>query len=225
MCGRYGRRGDKQKIAEAFHASAGLDDVEIPDDPDCAPGSLQPVVAFDGSGERALSVMRWGFKLPDRLLFNTRSEGIERANFWKKMFAEHRCLIPASSFYEWEKLRDGCKPKYEITVPGRDLFGLAGVWSRWRNPRSEQWEDTFSILTSIPNATIQRIHDRQPIVVDSRDFEEWLTPAQRPPVHLLSVLPEQQMKLVPLDDASRPVPSVQQQPTHNQRSLFGDPAS
>jgi putative SOS response-associated peptidase YedK len=93
--------------------------------------------------------MRWGFKLPDRLLFNTRSEGVDRANFWKKMFAEHRCLIPASSFYEWEKLRNGCKPKYEITLPGRELFGLAGMWSRWRNPKTEQWEDTFSVLTRL----------------------------------------------------------------------------
>ena len=28
--------------------------------------------------------MRWGFKLPDRLLFNARSEGIENAKFWKE---------------------------------------------------------------------------------------------------------------------------------------------
>lgn len=118
MCGRYGRRGDKQKIAEAFHISTGLDEVDIPEDLDCAPGSIQPVVSLSDEGERALSLMRWGFKLPDRLLFNTRSEGVERANFWKKMFTEHRCLIPASSFYEWEKIRNGCKPKYEITIPG-----------------------------------------------------------------------------------------------------------
>lgn len=194
------------------------EDIDIPDDSDCAPGSVQPVVFTGGSGERSLGLMRWGFKLPDRLLFNTRSEGIDRANFWKKMFAEHRCLIPASSFYEWEKLANGCKPKYEITLPGRELFGLAGVWSRWRNPRNEQWEDTFSVLTSIPNGSIERIHDRQPIVVEPRDFEEWLTPSVRPPLHLLRVLPEEQIKMVALEGANTPATAGEPQ-----ANLFGSP--
>jgi putative SOS response-associated peptidase YedK len=218
MCGRYGRRGDKQRIAEAFHASIGLDELQIPDDPDCAPGSIQPVISLTDQGERAVTPMRWGFKLPDRLLFNTRSEGVDRANFWKKMFAEHRCLIPASSFYEWEKLRNGCKPKYEITLPGRELFGLAGMWSRWRNPKTEQWEDTFSVLTSIPNSTMEGIHDRQPVVIEPRDFEEWLSLSERPPVHLLRVLPEQAITLTPVSAPVQPKPPLAQEP---QGSLFG----
>jgi hypothetical protein len=39
MCGRYERRGDKQKIAEAFHTKGGLDDFDFGEDLDCAPGS------------------------------------------------------------------------------------------------------------------------------------------------------------------------------------------
>jgi hypothetical protein len=39
-----------------------------------------------------LSMMRWGFKLPDRLLFNVRSEGVTSAKFSKEKFAEHRCI-------------------------------------------------------------------------------------------------------------------------------------
>ena len=35
-------------------------------------------------------MMRWGFKLPDRLLFNARSEGIAQANFWKDAFLTGR---------------------------------------------------------------------------------------------------------------------------------------
>ncbi len=60
MCGRYKRRGDKQKIAEAFYAKGGLDEVDFGEDFDCAPGSIQPIVWMNKEGERALGLMRWG---------------------------------------------------------------------------------------------------------------------------------------------------------------------
>ena len=74
MCGRYKRRSDKQRIAEAFHVSIGLDELNLHPEEDIAPGSVQPVI-FENDGERQIEMMRWGFKLPDRLLFNARSEG------------------------------------------------------------------------------------------------------------------------------------------------------
>ncbi|CAN5615931.1 hypothetical protein BH10ACI4_BH10ACI4_02150 [soil metagenome] len=48
---------------------------------------MQPVVYTNEVGERQIEMMRWGFKLPDRLLFNARSEGIATANFWKDAFS------------------------------------------------------------------------------------------------------------------------------------------
>jgi hypothetical protein len=51
MCGRYERRGDKQKIAEAFYAKGGLDEVDFGEDFDCAPGSIQPIVWMNKEGE------------------------------------------------------------------------------------------------------------------------------------------------------------------------------
>jgi putative SOS response-associated peptidase YedK len=44
MCGRYGRRGDKQKIAKAFKVKGGLEEADFEEEDDCAPGSIQPVV-------------------------------------------------------------------------------------------------------------------------------------------------------------------------------------
>lgn len=202
MCGRYGRRGDKQKIAEAF--SAGIpEDVDFEASEDVAPGSIQPVVSLDEEGHRSLRMMRWGFKLPDRLLFNTRSEGVDRANFWKKMFAEHRCIVPASTFYEWEKVKGGTKPKFEFAVPGREYMGLAAVWSRWKNPKADTWEPTFSILTNEANGVMRPIHDRQPTILQLRDYGEWLADTERPPVHLLRILPDDEMAAVLVNPESR----------------------
>jgi putative SOS response-associated peptidase YedK len=69
MCGRYRRKSDKQRIADAFEVNAGLEELDLGPDDDIAPGSIQPVISINQDGERQVELMRWGFKLPDRLLF------------------------------------------------------------------------------------------------------------------------------------------------------------
>jgi putative SOS response-associated peptidase YedK len=61
MCGRYYRRSDKQKIAEAFHVSQ-VDDFALPPwDYNVAPTSMQPIVRHNrDTGERELVSLRWG---------------------------------------------------------------------------------------------------------------------------------------------------------------------
>jgi putative SOS response-associated peptidase YedK len=137
MCGRYRRRSDKQRIAEAFEAGMGLEDVYLEPSDDVAPGSMQPVVYLRSSGERAIALMRWGFKTPDRLLFNTRSETVTTANFWKDSFLKRRCLVPADGFYEWAKGKDREKVKFEFIVPGREPFGLGACGRAGRIPKPE----------------------------------------------------------------------------------------
>jgi putative SOS response-associated peptidase YedK len=188
MCGRYRRRSYKEKIAEEFEVDAGLDELEIEPEDDIAPGSMQPVVYLTSEGERHITPMRWGFRLPDRLLFNTRSEGVDRTRFWQAAFRERRCIVPADSFFEWSH-GAGSKTKFEFTVRNGCLFGMAGLWSSWRNPKSGQWEKTFSILTGEANEVMRPIHDRQPEILAQHEHSEYLTPAPRPPLHLLRILP------------------------------------
>ena len=61
MCGRYYRKSDKQKIAEAFHATK-VDDFPLPPwDYNVAPTTMQPVIRQSRyTNERQLSQMRWG---------------------------------------------------------------------------------------------------------------------------------------------------------------------
>jgi putative SOS response-associated peptidase YedK len=204
MCGRYRRRSDKQRIAEAFEAGMGLEDVYLEPSDDVAPGSMQPVVYLHSSGERAIALMRWGFKTPDRLLFNTRSETATTANFWKDSFLKRRCLVPADSFYEWAKGTGREKVKFEFAVPGREPFGLAGVWSIWKNPKTGEREPTFSILTGEANGVMRPIHDRQPIIAEPRDYREWLVESERPPVHLLRLLPDEELRSTAAEPAQKP---------------------
>ena len=85
------------------------------------------------------------------------------------------------------------KPKYEITVPGQEPFGMAAVWKLWKNPKTEQWERTFAILTGDPNELVAPIHPRMTTFIEPRDFAEYLAPSERPPVHLLRVLAAEKM--------------------------------
>jgi putative SOS response-associated peptidase YedK len=205
MCGRYQRRSDKQRIAEMFQVSVGLEELYLAPEDDIAPGSVQPVVMINRDGERQLEMMRWGFKLPDRLLFNARSEGIAAAKFWRERFTTGRCIVPADSFFEWNKTARGPKPKYEFAVPGREPFAMAGLWSPWKNPKTDAWEDTFAILTGDANSVMQPIHNRQPIILEPREYAEYLAPAESPPIHLLRALPSEELtsQLVSQDNISQ----------------------
>jgi putative SOS response-associated peptidase YedK len=195
MCGRYRRHSDKQRIAELFAASADLEEPYFGSEDDVAPGSVQPVIRINSRGERKISLMRWGFKREDgKLLFSARAESINDVNFWKKSFSLRRCIVPADSFFEWQKAQQGKKPKFELTVRDRKPFGMAGLWAPWKNPKTSQWEDTFAIVTVEANETMMPVHDRQPAILAPRDYQEYLENAERPPIHLLRVFPDDEMR-------------------------------
>jgi len=194
MCGRYGRKSDKQRVAEVFQVNAGLDDLPYEEADDLRPQSLQPVIYLNEHGERQMEMMRWAFKLPDRLLFNARSEGIERSRFWADAFRNGRAIAPGDVIYEWQKTGEKQKPKWAFTIPGQEPFGMAAVWKPWQNPKTGQWEKTFAILTGEPNELMAPVHDRMTTFLDPKDYAEYLEPAERPPVHLLRIFPAEKMR-------------------------------
>jgi putative SOS response-associated peptidase YedK len=114
MCGRYLRRSDKQRIAEAFHVAKGLADLVLPPwDYNVAPTSFQPVIRTDrDSGERELTLMRWGlvpYFAKDLKKFgystiNARAESLTTSAVFRGPFERRRCLVPTDGFYEWKKL-------------------------------------------------------------------------------------------------------------------------
>jgi putative SOS response-associated peptidase YedK len=196
MCGRFKRKSDKQKVAKTFEVTAGMEEADFAPGDDLRPQSVQPVIYLDDHGERRIEMMRWGFKLPDRLLFNARSEGIAKANFWKDAFLTGRAIAPGDAIFEWKKMPVGeKKPKYEITMPGQEPFGMAAVWKLWKNPKTSEWERTFAILTGDPNELVAPIHDRMTTFVEPRNYAEYLEPSERPPIHLLRILPAEKMRI------------------------------
>lgn len=204
MCGRYRRKSDKQRIGDAFGVTEGMDDLDLGLEEDIAPGSMQPVVSINAEGRRQLELMRWGFKLPDRLLFNARSEGIEISKFWKDAFLKGRIIVPADAIFEWKEMPKGQKkPKYEFKLPGQEPFGMAGVWKLWKNPKTNQWERAFAVITGEPNELMQPIHRRMTTFLDPRDYAEYLEPSERPPLHLLRIMPADSMQATLIEKSCR----------------------
>lgn len=203
MCGRYRRKSGKKRIADAFEVNAGLDELDLGPEEDAVPGSMQPVVSVSGQGERRIERMRWGFKLPDRMLFNARSEGIEASKFWRDSFLNRRCIVPADAVFESGQASGTKKrPRYEITIPGQKPFGMAGLWQPWKNPRTGQWERTFAVITGEPNELVEPIHPRMTTFLQPRDYEEYLAAAERPPLHLLRVLSADEMRTARIERSS-----------------------
>ncbi len=203
MCGRFKRKSDKKKAVKAFEVTAGIEEADFAPDDDLRPQSLQPVIYLDADGERRIEMMRWGFKLPDRLLFNARSEGIAQPNFWKDAFLTGHAITPGDAVFEWKKMPEGeKKPKYEITIPGQEPFGMAAVWKLWKNPKTGQRERTFAILTGDPNELVAPIHDRMTTFVQPRDYGKYLAYSERPPIHLLRILPSEKMNARLIDGSA-----------------------
>ena len=114
MCGRYVRKGDKQKISEASQAKPNPLELPMPDsDYNIAPTTHQPIIRESReTGEREMVLARWGLvpfftrELSDikgLSTINARAETITKAPAWREPFKKRRCLIPASEFYEWAR--------------------------------------------------------------------------------------------------------------------------
>jgi putative SOS response-associated peptidase YedK len=144
-----------------------------------------------------------GVQAPRPSALQSRSEGIAQAFFWKDAFLTGRAIAPGDAIFEWKKMPAGeKKPKYEITIPGQEPFGMAAVWKLWKNPKTGQWERTFAILTGDPNDLVATVHDRMTTFVEPRDYGEYLAPSERPPIHLLRILPAEKMRLQPVESSS-----------------------
>jgi putative SOS response-associated peptidase YedK len=209
MCGRYVRKSDKQKIAEAFKLDKLPPNFTLPPDYNVAPRTLQPVIYKNpATGEREVTLMLWGL-IPsfshdlNNPLVNARGETVATNFYFRDAFRKRRCLVPADLFYEWQILgAANAKRTSKNTQPwaiGRrdgEPFGIAGIWETWVDEDSRKPLNTFTIITTNPNELMVPLHDRMPVILPKADYDRWLEPsdAARPPVDLLRPHAAEEMK-------------------------------
>lgn len=164
MCGRYSLEARADEIAEAFAAAEAF---AFEARYNIAPTQNAPVVRVDpATGERRVAALRWG--LPSqadnpRPLINARSETVDSKPSFRDAFRSRRCVVPATGFYEWQKLGSARQP-FHIQRTDHGLFAFAGIWER----------DAFAILTTGANRTVAGIHDRMPVILAPETYSAWL---------------------------------------------------
>ena len=186
MCGRYGRRADKQKIAEWMqaHDTNVFDESYLAPTYNAAPQSPQPVVRLDEeTGRRELAVLRWGlvpFWSKDAKIgfstINAKAETVATSAAFRESMKRRRCLVPAEWFYEWQKIDAKTKQPFAIGLKDEPMFAFAGLWDRWKDRQTGQILETFTIITTDPNELMEPLHNRMPVIIDAKDYGRWLEP-------------------------------------------------
>jgi putative SOS response-associated peptidase YedK len=169
-----------------------------------APQSYQPVVRLaPETGERELTVMRWGlvpfWSKDGKASFsniNAKAETVATSPAYREPWKRRRCLVPADWFYEWKKVDEKTKQPYAISLKDGGLLAFAGLWESWKDKATGEELQTYTILTTDPNELLKPIHNRMPVIVPRKNYGRWMAPADpaQLPVDLLRPYAADEMK-------------------------------
>ncbi len=157
---------------------------------------------------RQLRLLTWGLvpswshdvKGAARMI-NARVESVLHRPAYARAAARRRCLVPALGWYEWQvspSATDGRgRPRRQPFFThraDRASCALAGLYEFWRDPRvadgddPDAWLATFTVITTAAEPGLDRIHDRQPLVLEPGDWGRWLDPMATDPRALADLL-------------------------------------
>jgi putative SOS response-associated peptidase YedK len=179
MCGRYAVFAGKEKIQEAFGVSSDDSGLFEPNF-NATPGSLLPVVLLGKARVKRIGSLRWGLipSWAEELsvgysMINARSETLLEKPSFKKPFQRQRCIVPASGFYEWQTLGK-TKIPYYIRTLDQEVMGFAGLFDKWE--KDGQTVFSFTIITTNANDLLAPLHERMPVILRKKEYDDWLDP-------------------------------------------------
>ena len=175
----------------------------------------QPIAVVDAGldGVRHVRLVRWGL-IPawtkdaktQSLLFNARSETAADKPSFRTAMRHRRCLVPASGFYEWRRMGTAKMPYY-IRPRDGSTMAFAGLTETWLGSDGSEI-DTGAILTTGANRLMAMLHDRMPVVLDPKDWDEWLDCGNRRPrdvAHLLKPAADDLLEAIPVSERANSV--------------------
>jgi len=182
MCGRYTYKLTWEEIVALYRLTL-----------DQTPRNIQPRynvcpttdvdVVVSNDGKRSVVPMRWGliaawWNKPLKELklatFNARAESIATKPMFRDSFARRRCLMPASGYYEWQHIPNEKKPQpwYFTRADGQPLT-FAAIHDTWTNRETNEKLRSVSMVISEPNKFVREVHDRMPVILEAKGFEQW----------------------------------------------------
>lgn len=214
---RAERKGDRAAVEEImerlipltdlplFHAS-GFTHPELliytdrsPDFPEVATWGLVPHWVKD----EAQLKKSWNTTL------NARGETIfEKASF-RESAKHHRCILYVDGFYEHHHYNKNTYPFY-ISKKDNSAMALGCLYTEWTNPNGQGTMKTFSIVTSVGNRLLGKIHNnpkldgaRMPLILPEAVEDQWLRsildPLDRTLIQdLIKTYPDEELKAHPV---------------------------
>jgi putative SOS response-associated peptidase YedK len=163
-----------------------------------APRPTDPSYDEDAPPVRQLRLLTWGLvpswakdvKVGLRMI-NARAESVLEKSAFAKAAASRRALVPASGWYEWQvsptatdtRGKPRKQPFFIHHADGSPL-AMAALYEFWRDRNVQDnddpgaWLTTYTIITTDAEPGLDRIHDRQPLVLELEDWADWLDPQQ-----------------------------------------------
>jgi putative SOS response-associated peptidase YedK len=204
VCGRFTQQRPTAELADVFDAESLVDAAEPRFN--VAPTDGIVAVVQPPDDRRLLTTLRWGL-IPawadspkvGASMINARAETIFTSPAYRASVRKRRCLIPADGFYEWRRQPDlangdpqrgGKVAKQPFFIHRRDgaPLAMAGIWSPWKEPLSEQWLRSCAIVTTAADAFMAPIHDRMPVILPPEAWQRWLDPTVDDVAELRGVL-------------------------------------
>ncbi|NQU50512.1 MAG: SOS response-associated peptidase [Planctomycetes bacterium] len=170
MCGRYSLNTSAKDLAHQFKLIA---DPSWDARYNIAPTQNALMIAAHLDGRMAQTAA-WGFQPPwlkdgasGKVLINARAETAANKTTFADAFRSQRCLIPASSFFEWQT-QGGQKLPWLLHLPDKPTFAMAGLWQQ------QETGLRFTVLTLASCGQAESVHHRMPWILPSDKMEDWL---------------------------------------------------
>jgi putative SOS response-associated peptidase YedK len=228
MCNLYSITKGQAAIIELTRAMRDTTG-NLPPMPAVFPDYTAPVVA-NKDGGRELCLMRWGMPSSQKALLDAATKRADRlrakgtdpdfkqllrmepdsgvtnirntsSKHWKRWLgAENRCVVPFTSFSEFNKMEGG--DIWFALDESRPLAVFAGIWTNWTSVRKvkegETTNDLFGFLTTEPNDVVGSTHPKaMPVILTkAEEIETWLKAPVKEALQLQRPLPSGILRVV-----------------------------
>ncbi len=106
--------------------------------------------------------------------FNARIEDAASKPTFRGPWKYGRCLIPAAGYYEWTGEKGSKQPHFIQSAGNQEVLWFAGLASRWHDLL------TCTIVTREANDTVDDVHTRMPVILNTDERDAWLKGASDP---------------------------------------------